>query len=774
MVLKCKICGGDIEVGQDKCVGTCLYCGTKQALPKLVSEKKANLYDRAAHFQGINEFDKAQALYEQILAEDNTDAEIYWDIVLCRYGIEYVEDTKTHERIPTVNRTQYQSIFEDKDYQSAIQYASDEQRKVFEESAKTIDAIQSDILEISNKETPYDVFICYKEADNAGRRTQDSVIAQELYTELTREGYKVFFSRITLEDKLGSAYEPYIFAALNSAKVMVCVGTRPEYFQAVWVKNEWSRFLSLIKNGEKKVLIPAYRDMDPYDLPEEFAHLQAQDMSKLGFMQDLVRGIKKIIMSAESKQNENSVGLNIAAYKKRIRDYLDIGDYKNAMIYSDIVLDEIPEDAETHILKLCAEMEVKDQESLKLVNKSFEKSHSYQNILKYASPEQKAALKDCLEEIEKRVSKRKKRYVIITGAIVVAVVIAVISSILLKQRAERLRLEAEVKHAEELIDSGEYQAAMDIITSLGDTVQIDPQLVDYIDAGLAFQREDYKTAEEIYKKNQSYKDSSKMALQCEYHILANDFDQIEDYDTVKKTLEEMIASGVEDTEDISGQLEYKEKLQEFENSYKNKNIKANRGCRYILQELMELDADLTKQFVEDNQEKWYNDAYSIVLDAENKTDVDKYFRLRQADDFFSLCESNYKDVQVYRDIWNARNDINVILDKAKTNKMASVIAWCNFNDWMPGIWKTSDGKKYFEYKKDGSTTYNIPYVDLPNSYYAISTEGVYYLYGKDGARIMHTENAVDRKDVFKFTIINKRQMEVYCYKDKSSYLLYKQ
>lgn len=35
--------------------------------------------------------------------------------------------------------------------------------------------------------------------------------------------------------------------------------------------------------------------MDPYDLPEEFSHLQAQDMSKLGFMQDLIRGINKIV-----------------------------------------------------------------------------------------------------------------------------------------------------------------------------------------------------------------------------------------------------------------------------------------------------------------------------------------------------------------------------------------------------------------------------------------------------------------------------------------------
>ena len=112
---------------------------------------------------------------------------------------------------------------------------------------------------------------------------------------MTQEGFKVFFSRITLEDKLGTAYEPYIFAALNSAKVMVVIGTKEEYFNAVWVKNEWSRFLALIRDGKRKILIPAYRDMDPYDLPEEFSHLQAQDMSKLGFMQDLIRGIKKLV-----------------------------------------------------------------------------------------------------------------------------------------------------------------------------------------------------------------------------------------------------------------------------------------------------------------------------------------------------------------------------------------------------------------------------------------------------------------------------------------------
>ena len=81
--------------------------------------------------------------------------------------------------------------------------------------------------------------------------------------------------------------------AVSVAKVMVALGTKPEYFSAAWVKNEWSRYLALIRAGQEKTLVPADKDMDPYDLPEEFSHLQAQDMSKLGFMQDLIHGIRK-------------------------------------------------------------------------------------------------------------------------------------------------------------------------------------------------------------------------------------------------------------------------------------------------------------------------------------------------------------------------------------------------------------------------------------------------------------------------------------------------
>ena len=407
LIFKCKMCGGSLSIEEDKSVATCNYCGTKQTLPKLNDDRRANLYDRANHFRRNNEFDKAMGIYEQILAEDNTDAEAYWSRVLSRYGIEYVEDPATKKRVHTVNRAQYTSIFDDADYKAALKYADTYQRKIYEEEARTINEIQKGILAISQEEDPFDVFICYKETDNQGRRTPDSVLANDLYHQLTREGFKVFFSRLTLEDKLGTAYEPYIFAALNSAKVMVVIGTKAEYFNAVWVKNEWSRFLTLIKDGSDKTLIPAYRDMDPYDLPEEFSHLQAQDMSKLGFMQDLIRGIKKITATEHKKI---TVPEPIVSYTnvqaepllKRSFMFIEDGEFNKADDFFEQVLNLEPEMAMAYVGKLMVELKIKHQDELANHAEPFDDNNNYKRALRYADGNLKATLLGYNEVIKER------------------------------------------------------------------------------------------------------------------------------------------------------------------------------------------------------------------------------------------------------------------------------------------------------------------------------------------------------------------------------------
>ena len=413
-IFKCKMCGGDIPVTEGATVGTCNFCNSISTLPKASDKKLVNLFNRANHYRQQNEFDKAIATYESILNEDDTNAEAHWGVVLCRYGIEYVEDPRTHERVPTCHRVQFAPILSDADYLAALENAPDSYaRDLYETEAKKISKIQKSILAISNKEEPFDVFICYKESTDGGSRTKDSALAHDIYSQLTKEGYRVFFSRITLEKIPGQKYEPYIFAALNSAKVMLVVGTKPEYFNAAWVKNEWSRYLALMKNDSSRLMIPCYRDMDPYDIPEEISGFgwQAQDMGKIGFVQDLIHGIKKVLGTETVTESTGKTAKTAASgaaapgvesLMKRGWLFLEDSDWKQASEYFDKVLDIDPEYAPGYIGKLCAKLTVNKEADLAQQLQPFGADVDYKKALRFANAGYKAKLEGYIRPVQER------------------------------------------------------------------------------------------------------------------------------------------------------------------------------------------------------------------------------------------------------------------------------------------------------------------------------------------------------------------------------------
>ncbi len=369
-IIKCKMCGGDIEISADKTFGTCEYCGSTMTLPKVDDEQRAAAFNRGNHFRRSGEFDKALAVYERIVAEDDNDAEAHWCCALCRFGIEYVEDPATYEWLPTCHRASFDSFLEDVDYLAAVAHSDGITRRQYQKDAAKIAEVQRGILATSQNEQPFDVFLCYKETGEDGQRTRDSLMAQEVYYELTEQGYRVFFARITLEDKAGAEYEPYIFAALNSAKVMVVIGTKPEHFNAVWVKNEWSRFLSMMKKDRSKLLLPCYRDMDPYDLPEALSVLQSYDMSKIGFMQDLIRGVKKVLDAGKPQEAaketvketvvvHNEGGSNVQALLKRGNMALEDGEWSKADEFFEQVLNQDAECGAAYLGKFLSSRKAK-------------------------------------------------------------------------------------------------------------------------------------------------------------------------------------------------------------------------------------------------------------------------------------------------------------------------------------------------------------------------------------------------------------------------------
>lgn len=414
-VLKCKMCGGNLEVQEGMTICECEYCGSTQTIPNVDDEKKVTLFTRANRLRSDGEFDKAFGIYESIVTEFQEEAEAYWGLILCKYGIEYVDDSRTGKKIPTCHRSSFDSVMDDPNFEMVMECSDAASRAIYREEAKAIEALRASIIEVSSQEEPYDIFICYKETDLTGGRTIDSVIAQDVYDALVEKGYKVFFSRITLEDKLGQEYEPYIFAALNSAKVMLAFGTDYEYYNSVWVKNEWSRFLSMIQKGEKKTLIPCYKGIDAYDMPKEFARLQAQDMGKVGAIQDLVRGIEKLIpLEAPMTVMKENINIdsnqNVEPLLKRVFMFLEDEDWESADEYCEKVLDIEPKNAQAYLGKVMKELNVAQKELLCEALLEIEKAKSYVRLFRYADKNLKKELKYAIAKQHMRFVSGEKDY----------------------------------------------------------------------------------------------------------------------------------------------------------------------------------------------------------------------------------------------------------------------------------------------------------------------------------------------------------------------------
>lgn len=413
-IFKCKMCGGALELSGNQSVATCEYCGTQQTLPKLDNEKKLALFSRANNLRLKSEFDKAAGIYESIIAEFRDEAEAYWGLVLCKYGIEYVDDGKGN-KIPTCHRTLPVAIMEDDDFQQACEYADITAKIIYRDEAKAIDKIQKKILNIALNEEPYDVFICYKEVDDiTGSRTEDSLIAQDIYAELLKDGYRVFFSRVSLRDVAGTEYEPYIYAALSSAKIMLAIGTKHDYYDAVWVKNEWSRFISMMGANSSKVLIPCYKNMDAYDIPKEFNNMQALDMGDVTFFGSLTESIERIIDKTRGKVIKetsflNNDNIDVAPLLENGFNFLEDRNWDKADEFFEAVLNKDPKNANAYLGKLLADLEISKFEKLSSFYTTFSDNKNYVKIMRFADSELKEKVKNCNKIIARRMDEARKK-----------------------------------------------------------------------------------------------------------------------------------------------------------------------------------------------------------------------------------------------------------------------------------------------------------------------------------------------------------------------------
>nr|MCR4661967.1 leucine-rich repeat protein [Clostridia bacterium] len=290
----CNVCGGEYILKNGRYV--CPYCNAIKPIDATLEEE--NLLSNAWQKLRLANFDDAEESFTDIKNLYPESHRAYWGLVLSKYGIKYEKDYDG-KMIPSCYSTRYESFLKDDNYLKAIKLADKDNKEYYESQAEKIEKIRKEWVEKAQKEKQYDIFISYKDSDeeNGIERTQDSFEAYEIYNHLEKLGYRVFYSRETLKNKSGEKYEPYIFNALNTAKVMIVYGSKLDYINSTWVKNEWLRFIKRIRDGEKQQnsIILTYKGINPSKLDPPLSKIQGLDRSSITFLTDLDAYCKRII-----------------------------------------------------------------------------------------------------------------------------------------------------------------------------------------------------------------------------------------------------------------------------------------------------------------------------------------------------------------------------------------------------------------------------------------------------------------------------------------------
>ena len=299
--LKCKMCGSNLDIEDSITVCKCEKCGTSQTVPDIEDDKELKLFERAGRLRFNCDFDKAAGIYNTITDSYPEEAEGYWGLILCKYGIEYA-DNASGKKVPVCHRISYDSVMDDEDFELVMENSDSESRAIFWEEAKIIEENRKKYIQIAESEQPYDIYISYRAKDDNGDKTAVSEIAGHLYNKLTSARYRVFLSEAALKGKKQSDCEPYIYSALNSANVMLALGTSYDDYNNVWVKNEWNRYLEIAEKNKNKCLIPCYKDVDEYDIPKEFAGLKVCQLGNDDTFNNIMAEIANVVKQESVNQ----------------------------------------------------------------------------------------------------------------------------------------------------------------------------------------------------------------------------------------------------------------------------------------------------------------------------------------------------------------------------------------------------------------------------------------------------------------------------------------
>lgn len=315
----CLYVFGEKDVYGGKC--HCPKCGGCFGFGNEISDEINEGY----RLLGNLNFEDADDIAEKLLAKDSANAEAWFLKVLASNRVCYCDndnkDLWHYDKIPTLNDVGFSDIKKSDYAVNALKYAvTEEQTARFNEVFDYLEKVRAKSAEVINSHKyDYDVFISVKvsainpetkqpitDANGNVYKTRDYEYARELHDKIkeTYPGCKVFLSELMKTELVGKEYEPIIFAALRSAKVMILVGDSNFNIEWPWVKNEWKRYLywkDNLNDGKERNFV--FMALNPnIDYPQAFRAIQAIKATDLNASERLFLFLDNVLAKNESKK----------------------------------------------------------------------------------------------------------------------------------------------------------------------------------------------------------------------------------------------------------------------------------------------------------------------------------------------------------------------------------------------------------------------------------------------------------------------------------------
>lgn len=178
----------------------------------------------------------------------------------------------------------------------------------------------------------YDVFLSFKNLDENNNKTEDAIIAENLYHALKACNLNVFFSNIVLNEVGASAYKVAIEDALENSRILVSIATKKEYLESKWVSYERESFHNDILSGRKNkaCIVPFLKNIYGIDVPRSLRNFQTFQIGESS-IDDVVSFIKNYLNETTNSETAPLIqkdeislvtGKHVSSYKAEIKTEL--------------------------------------------------------------------------------------------------------------------------------------------------------------------------------------------------------------------------------------------------------------------------------------------------------------------------------------------------------------------------------------------------------------------------------------------------------------------